>query len=264
MTTTTIVRSVTTFAPSLFLFAVTYASPAYAQRATQAQILNDLRSGDLRRQVNGADKALEIPRMERSSQLWAVLFAELERATAADEREAATRWEETPEEEMKFEYLKALTTAVAESDDPEAIPLLIPRTDSSPVAAKGIAKFGEQAVEPLLAALGEADQKLVQVVGILLTLKEILDYSSTAYPLTLESRDRIVATLPQYLLPSNDAMIIGTAARTAAATGDEELLKQVKLLAEDPRRLLPAASADDLGSVQALARQALRERRQKR
>ena len=232
---------------------------AAAQQPTQEDFARILRSGALNDRHQAARDVLQMPPEQRGGALLAALANELQRVAseshARDDALNAGR-EVSSLGEDDSDYYQNLVKVVSQWRDPRALEPLISSAGRGMLVIRGIVSFGEMAVPPLIdvARTGHRGER----GGVLLTLQVLLEgssiqpYNIPPTQLSPAAREQIVRFARDLLGPGAPGWRdLAMEAGLALATGDEDLRRQVELLASEPGLV---AQSTGLGDPNEIAR----------
>src|SRR5947207_908192 len=148
---------------------------AAAQQTASPDLVRILRNGALNDRYQAARDVLQIPSEQRDEALWVAVAGELERVASESHArtDALVSGRQVPSlGEEHSDYFAALIEAVSQWRDPRAIRPLI-SAGSGMLATRGIVRFGEAAVPPLIEAARTSHSS--QRGGALLALQILLE-----------------------------------------------------------------------------------------
>jgi hypothetical protein len=247
---------------SLLLVSLTSQS-ATSQRQDvdpQPAVVRDLLGTDFKSQNEAAQNALDIAPKNRSEELWSAIFSEADRLNHEMLRRADSikKGETVRPDHALGEYRGLILQLAAQSDDPAVIQILV-ESNGSPVAMKGMAKFGEKAVPQLAAAAASSTLTADQIAGVLGAFEMMLS-ASAFHPISAESKNMMVDAARTGLGANEDPTIVFAAIGLAVETRDADLRQQVQEWANDPVRLKPKLAPIWIGVLRDHARKALQRR----
>jgi len=254
--------------------------------ANQPNLVRALQTGAFQERDGALEQVLEIPRAERSEQLWLALAAELEQEKAFSHQELET-FLATGDSSLTGDcslngnfsaYLHHLIMAVAQWHDTRALPALISAASTGNDALEPIVQFGEAAVAPLVSAARQghfseqssvlyALQLLVEGRSDIVIAGNILPARIAPAQLSTESKRQIRDLARDLLKPKavKHSNVLYSVANLALATGDPDLRQQVQTLVDLPSQLSDTTGikdANQLLQAHNLIRDALAEHKQ--
>jgi hypothetical protein len=226
---------------------------AAAQSNDQTQIAHALASGTLAQREAALLRIRRTPIESRSPAVLPALFQELERQRARlRERESALEsGHPLPPSEAEGEFLiDVLDTVTQYSSDPRIIRPLLPFIGLGNRIMNVLAAFGEQSVADVAVIAGSDTSSAGDVHAALTILQRMLD-GPTSYPLSEQSRQRIVEVARARLTSARASnYVVPAAMRLAVATGDAQLIQLVQELARNPASALQKSAQTALETRQ--------------
>jgi hypothetical protein len=207
------------------------------------------------------------PRL-RSAELDSALASELARLNGLNQnRREILRAGGRLEDDFPGEYYGAVIEVVSESSNPIVLASLVGALGTGGMAQRGLAKFGNDAVEPVVRV---ARAKTGVIVGgapgdtpphvvsdALGTLRLLVEQPTEL--LTTQSRSVITAVAQERLTGRQHPMVVSAACQLAVATGNPALRARVEQLAFNREELLAMGVSDSrwADQIQLMARQLL-------
>jgi hypothetical protein len=219
------------------------ALPAAAHQVSQQDLAAILRSGALDARHQAARDVLQIPVDQRDEALMVTMANELERVVAESHAriDALNAGADVPSLGADHgDYYRDLVDAVSHWDDRRGLRPLLSVAGTGMLATRGILRFGEAAVPPLIDAARTAHSSetggVLHALSILLEGFPVAPYNIPPTALSPVARRQITQLARDLLAQagtsgSSDLPMI---AGLALATGDDGLRGQVELLAREP------------------------------
>jgi HEAT repeat protein len=212
----------------------------------EAQILANLSSPDQTVRETALLGALAIRPPMRSPALREALAKEFLRVVRDD---AGRQRRGAPSSERDDDYLGALVQANTESDDPALIPAFVHVVRTGTMAQAALSHYGEPALRHLLPILEQADVSWDAVQGVAVSWDTVqgavnsvvlMLHNQDKRPVPVDLRRRVAAAARHLLQVPKAAGPLGIlpVIDLAAATGEPDLLDEVRHIAQDPSLLV--------------------------
>jgi hypothetical protein len=233
---------------------------------------------DLLRSLSNADQNVRedavnyieknVPPLQRTHELDAALANELDRLNRITQRRRETvRAGGRLDSDFPGEYYGSVIQVVSESLDPVVMPSLVGALGTGAMVERGLMKFGESAVVPVVAVARSKTGPIIGgapgdipphvVAGALRTLRELT--VNSVQSVTAKSRDAITAVAHERLVGRQDPAVVIAACQLAISTGNADLRARVSQLALNRDELIGMGIADSrwIERVQLSAQQLL-------
>ena len=220
------------------VMACSTAMPAAQEKPiSQKDLAERIATGTMPAKDAALFEVLAIPPNRREPVLEEALINELERLNKKrleNFRRLRAGEPTEPEGEGPGEYRLAVTQAVAESSNPNVIPVLVGALGSGIGVSRALAKFGDASVAPVAAVARIPHPDRGTTSDALRALQIVLEGGT---PLSSTSRTQILTVANERLTGPQYFLHVATAVDLAIATGDSSLRRRVELLANDPAQL---------------------------
>jgi hypothetical protein len=245
----------------LGMIIVTRGLVASAQQ-TQQEIADALRTAPPAKKGGIIATISGIPAQERQPILINAVIEEADRyRRELDQRRLAIReGKALPRAADEGEYLFQVLDTLAQHHNSAVVRPPVAFIGTGNRVMDAIADFGDQAIADVLVVASSRNDDAAGPA--MLTLKKMLERSSVRYPLSTDSRRRIVGLASDSLRGTQTFAVVLPAVLLAVATGDPVLIQRVKVLASDDRAVRELG-INDQGRIQGVrftARTALAER----